>query len=247
MQTIGVPLAEQEQALAQLTRQRYDAAVALSFSPAYSTFLTTARRQSYPLLVFNRYFPGLQLATIHLGQDEALRHIANRLLLLGHRNLCMVTHFSGAYSMIGYDPATVWLEYLQEKGLLTECTLPLRILPWKAGLRNNPHVFADIFQRPDRPTAVVFTSGLWAQQFLSDPRFQLLSVPEDISVAVLHPGTRPLLPGSIQLTNVDIDYRHAAQCILKTIGEMTSGAALTPSIRLAADINFTASIGPPPK
>jgi len=244
-----VPLLLRDQLAAarSLGEAGHDAAVCIGFENPYTPALFLLNDQRFPVVLFNRRFPWLPLPAVLVDDQAPTRQLVDALVTLGHRNFCMVSHFSAGDSPAGRNMVSAWTDRLCRHGLLKSCAAPLRILPWLPGLGRNKNLFADIFLRPDRPTAVVFTTALWARRFLHDTRIARFRVPDHLSLAVFYPGEcRLRTPAGPFLTTVDIDHRRAAQCILEMVGQLLDGRSKPANIRIPPGLRFTDSIGPAP-
>lgn len=234
-----VPLADS------LISRRFGAAIGLSFVPTCAPLLVRLKEKRFPIVLFNRNVRWLDLPSVVAGEYQAVEQIGDRLVNLGHRNLCLVSHFTPTDSVTGRNWVSNWLDYLRDRGLLATSPRPVLILPWHPALQESPHSLAGLFDAPDRPTAIIFSAALWACHYLADPRFAPLRVPGDVSLAVLTPGQPVFCPRTgIELTHADIDHPRAAQCLLDIVRQMLAGHLDQAAVRIPMDVHFTDSIGP---
>lgn len=245
---VVVSLSDQAALADSLISRRFGAAIGLSFIPTCAPLLCRLKEQRFPIVLFNRNVRWLNLPSVLAGQYQTTEQIGDRLIELGHRNLCLVSHFLPADSTTGRNWVNFWLDYMQDRHLLATSPRPVLILPWHPALHENPHSLTGLFEPADRPTAIVFSASLWAHQFLADPRFAQLRVPGDVSLVVLTPGQQVFCPRSgLELTHADIDHRRAAECLLDMVRQMLAGRLDQRSVRIPLDVHFTESIGPAPR
>ncbi|NLX59505.1 MAG: GntR family transcriptional regulator [Phycisphaerae bacterium] len=241
------PLRRQIELVQALPAQGFRGAIGLSLTPSYWVGVAWMQEHSFPIIVINRSLPSLAVSTVRGNAYEVVQRLARHLIRLGHRNLCLVSHFVPGAVGAGLNEVDGWLQALDEAGLMCTSSLPLCVLPRIRALRENPHTFANLFCRPDRPTAVVFTSPLWAEELLSDPRFGALKVPGDISVAVLNMSDPPLtVPGLPPLTRMCPAIPRQVECVFQVLLEMFAGDLTPRRLLLPIGLTLTESIGPPP-
>ncbi|NIA21636.1 MAG: substrate-binding domain-containing protein [Anaerolineaceae bacterium] len=232
-----------------LARKEYDAAIVLAFEPVYLVSLSMLHEQGFPLVIFDHRVPGLDLPAVIVDDYAASRDIANRLVKLGHRNLCLVDPSSSPDPSVPRPLVGGWLDYLKDNGLLETCSMPLYVPLWRHHLGVWNRTFRMIFQGRDRPTALVFTHSPWAKSFLDDPQFADLEVPRQISLATFEPLPRGISTGPRRppLTTVQIDHQRTVQCMIEMVEKMLSGDDYPPTtIRVPLKIRQTASIGEAP-
>lgn len=245
---VPLPLRNQLVSARSLADHGYQAAVCLGFQPSYAPALFLLRDQKFPVVLLNRRFPWLQVPAVLVDGDKPTRQLIDMLARHGHRDLCMISHFSAEDSPCNKNMVGTWTEHLEQRGLLQDCTVPLRVLPWVPALAQNRNLFADILLQRKRPTAVVLTSAYWVERFLGDPQFAPLRVPEDMSLAMFSPGENELrTPGGVPLTTLEINHRRAAECVLELAAKMLAGNPRPASIRIPIDLRLTDSIGPAPR
>ena len=247
VQIVPWPLDNPVAAARSLVRSAFNAAVSVDFRFNGLMALLLLQELRFPIALYNRLFPAIRVPVVHHDGRGVLRRLVDLLTGLGHRNLCLVTDFTDADTLNDY-PLRQWIDCLAQKGILGHCRVPLRYLPSSAILRQHPHVIADLLTRPDRPTALVFTSRRWLEPLLAHPAFRRLSVPEDLSLAVFYPGPRPIVvPGGPRVTTVDADVNRAAECVLEMARRLLDGAQPLRNITTPLDIHLTDSIGPAPR
>ncbi|MBN2582732.1 MAG: LacI family DNA-binding transcriptional regulator [Planctomycetes bacterium] len=246
IEVVQWPLREQVEFARSLPARGYRAALSLGLKPVHWVGVTWMHDHGYPVVVVNRDLPGMGVSTVRGDGFAAMQQLARHLIDLGHRNLCLITHFMPGASGAGLDEAEGWMQVLEETGLGRECTMPVCVLPWEPFMRENSHPFDNIFGRRDHPTAVVFVSPMWAKQMLSDARFRRFRVPEDVSVAVLHVNDPPLtISGLPPLTHIGLNHRRLVDCVIEVLSEMLAGDLTPRRLLLPLDVTLTESIGPP--
>jgi GntR family transcriptional regulator, arabinose operon transcriptional repressor len=245
------PVANQLEVAGSLSHLGYDAAFFLNYRPDYIASLFMLHRQDFPIMVFNRKIRGLPLPTVIIDDYHAGRRIAERLVHLGHRNLCLVTPaVAGPAADAGQKGNLIcghgWLDALHDAGVISQCTLPI-YSPSGRHVSLYLRSFEQLINSDARPTALVFSFMPWAEEFLTDPRFQSLRVPEQISLATFEHGSAlPTVPWCPPMTSIEINRKRTAQCIVETIEKMLAGDLNPPSIRVPFDTTLTESIGPAP-
>ena len=245
---VGWAPREQVATAGSLARKGFDAAIVLGFEPVYLVSLSMLHEQGFPLVIFNRRVPGLDVPTVVIDEYAASQDLANRLVKLGHRNLCLVASSSSPNSNIPCPLIDGWLDYLKDNGLLDTCSMPLYVPLWTLHLGIWNRMFRGRFQGRDRPTALVFVHSPWAKGFLVDPQFADLEIPRQISLATFEPLPRgtPTGPRCPPLTTVQIDHQRTVQCMIEMVEKMLSGDSTPPTIRVPLKIRQTASIGDAP-
>jgi len=242
------PAAEQMAVARSLPHKGFDAALFIGCLPAFTGSLFLMYEQGFPFVAFNRRIRGLPLPTVLIDNDEVVRRIAERLVKLGHRNLCLAASMTDLAA--GQDRpggvAHAWLDFLHERGLIEECVLPT-YFPWDRHQDLYVPAFADLMHSPQRPTAVVFEHHQWAGAFLGDRRFADLRVPDEVSLATVGPTRRlPSVPWCPPMSTAQVDYERVAECLIETFQKVLAGETGVPTIRLPLQLKLTESIGPAP-
>lgn len=241
------PLQRQVDTARSLVRRNISAAVIIGFRFEYTPSLFVLHEQRFPVMVFNRRLPGLDLPTVRLDDHAAARSVADTLVALGHRNLCMVTNLRSGSPAEGTNRDAGWLDRLDELGVTDTCGAPLLIVPWSDYPRGRHPIFSRLFEAPDPPTAMVFAAAPWVRDFLAEPRCARLRVPDEVSLVVFEPGADVLhVRGYPSLSSVQADLKRVAQCITEVVEKMLAGDLKPPSIRVPMNIVLTDSIGPAP-
>lgn len=244
---VAWPPREQMNIARSLAPKGYDAAIFLGFKPDYLVSLSLLYEQGFPVVIFNRRVPGLDLPAVVIDDYAASQNLADRLVNLGHRNLCMVSNRGSPESDIPYSRVGGWLDYLKDNKLLDGCSMPVYVPVWPLHLGIWNRMFTKIFHSRDRPTAIVFSHSPWAKSFLADPQFANLEVPREISLVTFEPTRSiPAALGRPPLTTVQIDYQRTAQCMIEMVEKMLDGADHSPSVRVPLKISLTGSIGEAP-
>ena len=241
------PLQSQIDMARSLIRRGTRAAAIIGFQPEYTASLYVLHEQGFPVMVFNRRIPGLDLPTVRLDDYAAAQQVADELASLGHRNLCLVTNFRSGFPMEGTNRDAGWLDRLGERGLLETCSVPLLVLPWTQYLRGRCPVFTRLFEMRERPTAMVFGEAPWVKDFLAERACARLRVPEEVSLVAFEPGTDVLrIRGYPPLSSAQVDLRRVAQCVAEMVESMLSGNPKPRSIRVPLKVTVTESVGPAP-
>jgi DNA-binding LacI/PurR family transcriptional regulator len=243
---ISLPMREQVSVAQSLSARGCRAAVGIGFSTAYATALSALMESGFPVLLFNRRIPGLRVPTVRMDDYQAAQLLLDRLAALGHRNVCMVTHYLSESAPDRHNLVSGWAEGLERLGLSRSCSMPLYVLPWHPAVRHSPWLAENLLGHRERPTAIVFVRPLWTQ-LLRQVRARRIAVPRDLSLAIFYPGQQALpLRGLPPLASLDIDYRRAAECVLDLTEKMLGGNITPPSIRVPLDMRMTDSLGPCP-
>ena len=251
-QVVPWPLEGQIAKAAALAKSDYAAALAIGFRPEHLISLYKLYERRFPVLTYNRKFLQFDLPSVRIDEYRAAQQLADLFVRRGHRNLCLVTHEWN--SITGDDRKPVltvqgWFDYLREHHLENECTLPVHFSDSSLlGLPLYGRAFENILASSERPTAILFSHGPWARMFLTDPRFDGLRVPEDISLAAFFNTPQPLLAERCPpLTTASVDIPRVAECAIEIASKLIAGQWETPSIRVPLTLNITASVGPPPR
>lgn len=236
-----------------LVRRGFDRALIVSFNTMFAAAVLMFCERGFPFIIFNHRPQGIPVPSVVFDAHAAAARMADRLVNLGHRNLCLVVHPHDYSSEVETDlpenrgKASGWLECLQERGVLDSCTIPI-YLPWEPVLGLFSRMFRAMMNGPDRPTAILFGHSPWARVFMEDPELSRFCVPQELSVATFEPGVGIRLPaGCPPLTTIDVNYTRTAQCIMETIEKLASGGTNVPTIRVPLDTQVTESIGPAPQ
>lgn len=243
---VQLPLRDQVSAARGLVTGGVRVAVGVGFWTAYAAALAAMVESGFPVLLFNRRIPGLRVPTVRMDDYQAAQTLLERLAALGHRNVCLVTHYLADSSPDRHNLVSGWAEGLERLGLSRSCSIPLYVLPWHPAVRHSPWLAENLLGHRQRPTAIVFARALWTQ-LLRQVRSRGIAVPRDLSLAVFYPGPRALpLRGLPPLTSLDIDFRRMAECVLDLAERMLGGEEHPPSVRVPLDIHLTESLGPCP-
>lgn len=247
-----LPLRQQVVVVEKVISGGYDAAVFIAFTSEHMASIIPFCKSRFPLLIFNRRIPGYDLPTVTLDDYGASQRLVERLVELGHHNLCMIASH-GCHEEVNPQPIpgrgrTVgWVDAIIRHGLLNECILPV-YAPWDyEPMDIYEGMFRKLLRCSDRPTAIVFSHTPLAKSFLADAEFSGLAVPGDISLATFEPSLGiPHVSGHPPLTSIHIDPQRTAQCVLETMEKIIAGLPHPPSIRVPLTISLTDSIGPVP-
>lgn len=242
------PAKERVTKIRSLPHKGFDAAIFIGCQAAHISSLCLLYEHGFPFVAFNRQIPGIPLPTVFIDRRSATVTLANRLMSLGHRNLCLVVHAVGTNTRDSDRGQEIlaWLDALEQYGVLEDCLLPIYFAYSRDREKFMPG-FVDFMHGRRHPTAVVFEEYQWAAAFLADPRFADLKVPDQISVAMLGPTRRvPSTQWAPPLTTADLDYERAAQCLVETLKHTIAGDTGASSIRLPLTLTMTESVGPSP-
>ena len=140
-----------------LLRAPCDGAVFVGFDRAYLDAICLLHEHRFPLVVFDRKLRELTVPTVTVDDYAAGRDIADHLIRMGHRNLCLVTdahHIAEGYADPHHFGGRVygWMDSLHAHNLLGECSLPTHI-PWSVRMPTYDHVFARVRGTPYRTSA----------------------------------------------------------------------------------------------
>jgi LacI family transcriptional regulator len=243
------PEAEQMSLARSLPHKGFDAAILIGTLPAYTGSLFVMFEQGFPFVVFNRRIPGLPLPTVLMDDGTAVCRIVDHLVALGHRNLCFVGSLPD--QTVGRKgPGAVvssWLDYLHNNDLLDECVLPT-YFPWDHHQGVFSPSLVELVHSGHRPTAIVFEYVQHARAFLSDRRLADLTVPDDLSLAMIGPTHNlPTVPWCPPMTTAQVSYERVAECLIEMFQKVLAGEFQTQSIRLPLHLTVTDSIGPVPE
>jgi LacI family transcriptional regulator len=229
-----------------LVRRGYRAACAVGFRPEQMISLHLLHERGFPVMVLNRQYAEFNIPSVRFDDEAPTYALAERLISLGHRNLCLVTHAAPGTGADGR--LNGWFRCLTDHGLMNECSMPMYM--------NTPHAYLEFYNRafrelcagPQGPTAILFAHAPWAVQFLRDERLRGRPVPDERSLAYF--GTAPeaerAYPWCPPLTAIVPDIHRLAQCTLEIVERLLAGEVAPPSIRVPMNVRLTDSIGPAP-
>lgn len=234
-----------------LVRGGFDRALFLSFYHMMFRAVFTMYERGLPFIVFNRRVPGLPLPSVVFDRHLAAQNICQRLIALGHRNVCLMIHPHEYQEEMISDPAhgrgSAWLKCLKEHDLLNDCSMPLYI-PWEDTLGLYSPAFRATMKKPNRPTAIVFGFSPWAKWFLNDPEFSHFRVPQDLSLMTFETIIDlPRVSWCPPMTHFEINHARTAECILETIERLAAAGKNVPTLRVPLDLRMTESVGPAPE
>jgi len=238
---------------ASLHHSGFDAAIFIGFHPGYLDAIYMLCERHFPLVVFNRPLPGLMTPTVTVDDYSAVQRIGEHLVKFGHRNMCLVANphhvFASGEAQRGFPGGRThgWMDFLDSQGIITECAMPVHI-PWSRRMPMYDHTFMKVFDSSQRPTAILFAHGPYAKDFLLDPRFAGLKVPEEISLVTFEAQRDiPTVPWCPEMTGIELDTTRVAQCMVEMIEKVLAGQTDLPPIRIPMTINMTESVGPAPR
>jgi DNA-binding LacI/PurR family transcriptional regulator len=246
MQTeiIPWPCQDQPRFVERLLRRGYSGALAFGLDGRLLPTVYEMHRRCFPLVVFNRRIPELDVPSVLLDETGAVRKIASALAAMGHRNMCLVYLAFDDRLNEARQRADVWVDYLAESRLLQQCSMPL----YYVRPREDVDLFAPLLGLERRPTAVVFGYGALLEAFArgrSDPGIR---VPEEMSVASFDTLYGATLPSWCPpMTTLYDDPRRSVECMVETLDRMWRGERHPRSIRVPMDLHRTDSIGPAPQ
>ena len=184
-------------------------------------------RQEMPVVAIDRRVPGVDLDFVGTdnfrGAYEATQHLISR----GHTRIAHLTRLetteAAADRLCGYQQA------LRDSGL--EFHPRDLILVRDNGRRLASDQFAQIFSRPNAPTAVFLLADFWAPPVVAELRRVGLRVPEDVALVgfddVVPPGLEDL-----GLTTMAQDF----DGIGKTAGSLVLRRIANPSERSVSEV-----------
>jgi DNA-binding LacI/PurR family transcriptional regulator len=246
-QVVWWPLQESLPLAETLPRTGYEGAVFVGVWETYLVALDRLREQKFPVLLYNYEDPRLKLPTVIEDLYGAAQHVADYLVKLGHRSLCLVAKpiALASWSPPNRGVGCGWMDYLADHGLLATCQMPI-YLPVFYRIDMFDKVFRNVLRSSDRPTALVFSHSPWAQEFLADPEFSRLKIPDELSLATFETTAGiPVTPSCPPLTYSDINHARTAECLVETLLKMLAGEPHQPVLRVKLDLTITESVGPP--
>lgn len=225
--------------LADTVSRRFDAAFAIGVKPQHYVCIYALAHRRFPLTVFNRTIPGIDVHTVRQDDYTSAMQLAKLLASLGHRDMCLVALLPYEMQHGSRGHLAGWLDFLRESGLIEACSMPvasvmaetLDIVSEKL-LRNLPNITA----------LVVPPNLLWRIAPIVQSRG--LRIPGDLSLATtgaVEPADWP--PALPPVTSCEIDVKRFAECALETINHCRSGQPAPLTLRLPVSIHITESIG----
>lgn len=223
----------------------HNAACAIGFRPEQMISLYLLHERGLPVLALNRFSTELHIPSVRFDDEDPSYTIAEELIRLGHRNLCMVTHSDRGAGADGRVAG--WFNCLEDYGLTQQCSMPFYINATECHKQFYNRSFVELLAGPRSPTAIVFAHATLAARFSRDDRLTTKRVPEELSLAYF--GTDPRVERASwcpPLTTIVPDMHRVAECVLETIGKLMAGDRMPPNIRVPMEIHYTESIGPGP-
>jgi DNA-binding LacI/PurR family transcriptional regulator len=172
-----VPSAGQdvEDILPTLLQYQVDGIVITSATPSSTMARTCAARQT-PVVLFNRYVPGLKIPAVSCDNVAGGRRIADYLVAGGHVRLAFVSGQPDATTNL--DRQHGFGSRLRELGITTCLHEPGGDYSYEAGFA----AARRLAQRKRRPDAIFFASDVMAFGGMDALREQGLRIPHDVSV-----------------------------------------------------------------
>ncbi|NLX59611.1 MAG: GntR family transcriptional regulator [Phycisphaerae bacterium] len=221
----------------------FDAAIVIDLRTRMLGLAFALRHRNFPLMLFRKHIPGQDIPSVMTDDHGAARRLAQLLVRLGHRNLCLVSVQHEELLSGLRSPTEQWTDCLRDAGVLGECTLPVICYPGWDLMGAIGHVLG---LRP-RITALVL--GYPDMLFMVKPcgYFERIRVPHDMSVATMGVGRGTYRPPTWPpVTSFELNVPRAAELMVTGIESMLNGNTAPASIRLPLDIVITDSVGPPP-
>lgn len=222
--------------LARKIASGYDAAVGINLPVKMLPLVFGLRGRGLPLLMFRHHVPGRDdIPSVTADTYGAARRLAQMLINLGHRNMCLV---SGQLL-----ECQGWMDALKKADMIESCVLPvMSYMGW------NP-MGAIRHALSLRPRITALAVGYLEMLFWANEKGYLdgLHVPQDISIAVVSgAGEFRLPPAWPPITYAQMNVRRAAEIIIDGLLSMLKGETPPSNIRLPMDIVITDSIAAPP-
>jgi len=250
-----------------LPGQGYHRAIILGFEPHLAAGAIRMPERGFPCVLFGAgaAAAGLAVPTVDLDEHGASRQMAEQLIALGHRNLCLVAH-PRQYDRESTDDrgqgrgkVAGWLEGLCARNVLKSCAMPVYV-PWPATAAGWGLEFRRVMRGAERPTAIVFAEEESAKAFAADREFSRLPVPGRLSLATLE--TKPRSEWAVcsgGLAHVEVYCTRTAQAIIETLdavagsrpvrladdGCLAAADSHAPRVRVAVGVTLAESVGPP--
>jgi DNA-binding LacI/PurR family transcriptional regulator len=184
-------------------------------------------RNEMPVVAIDRRVPGVELDYVgtdnYQGAYEATRH----LIAQGHTRIAHLTRLettdSAAGRLQGYQRA------LADAGLAMN---PRHILlALDSGRRLDREMIAQVFSRPDAPTAVFLMADFWAPPVYAELKRLGLRVPEDVALVGFDDVVQPGLD-DLELTSMAQNF----EGIGHTAGELILRRLAEPSVPIATQV-----------
>lgn len=238
---VGFPIKGQVEFVRSLSGLRRNVSVVMGVHYDHMPGLQEASLSGIPIILHNRWVPWLHLPTVQRDDYAAAWRVGEILRSLGHRNMCMISAIwpSLLWGRARHDG---WVAFLIESGLFTQCNPAQLTTPY---IYDQSAYLRRIMSGPEAPTAVVFALPP-TDWFFDEACWGKLDIPRQLSVVTWDENARVGLPGAeVPSTNVYVDHRRMAQCIIEMAGKVQAGDLCPPSIRVRCEIDVTSSIGPP--
>ena len=211
--------------------------------------LYVLREHHLPVATFNRRYDEIDTPSVRIDDYAAAKSLVNRLIELGHRNICFVTHEvsrTGEPANLRQGRTIGWIDALRDRDLARHCLMPIYVGSLSPLEFYNP-LFIRLMRSPARPTALVFGHVPWALQFLANPRFRHLKVPSELSLVTFE-GSPELarFRWCPPLTTLRTETKRIAECAVETLEKLLAGDPNPPTIRVPMKVDYTESLGPAP-
>lgn len=237
------PYKEQPRFVESLLRRGFTGALAFGLEARLLPTIYEMRRHCFPLVVFNRRIPEVDVPSVLLDERGATRKIASALATMGHRNMCLVYLAFDDRLREAEQRAEAWVSYLAEAGLLDDCSMPV----YYVQPRDDVDMFAPLLRLDERPTAMVFGYAYLLDRFVKGRERPGFRVPEDVSLASFDVIYGIQMPSWCPpVTTVHDDARRSIECMIEALDRIWGGERHPPNIRVPMDLHLTDSIGPAP-
>ncbi|HOI56511.1 MAG TPA: GntR family transcriptional regulator [Phycisphaerae bacterium] len=241
-EVVPIPDADQR-SLAKRVVRHFDAAFVVGMIPTNIATIFVLSESRFPVVLFNRHVPGLNVPSLNIDEYSAARSLARTLLVQGHRNVSMV--ISARYgAVLGRRTAAGgWLECLEESEAMATCVMPL------AHTQSAPRglILEKLLALRPRITGLVLGLPTLLHDLAASPQLRDLRIPDDLSLATF--GSMHDIPWPSRyppVTSFEVDWNRAGRCAIEMIDRMLSGDTQPKDIRVPLNIQLTDSIGLPP-
>jgi LacI family transcriptional regulator len=201
------------------------------------------QRRKLPVVVIGGHVPELGVPSVAADNLAGMRLVVTHLLDHGHRRIGLVNGPTDTYTSV--EKKAGYLTALVDAGISPDPCL----IRWRDGMSGfdmaeGQVLAAELLQRVDPPTALVFANDAMAHGGIAACREAGLSVPGDVSIVGFHddPDARLAQP---QLTSVRVDRSEWGAAAVRRLASAIDGEwPVVDRLLLPVELIVRASSGP---
>jgi DNA-binding LacI/PurR family transcriptional regulator len=212
-----------DETLTTLLQYQVDAIIIASATVS-SRMVGVCASRATPLILFNRYVPGLKVAAVSCDNVASSREVADHLARTGHRRVAYVAGEPDATTNI--DRRNGFVERWTALGLGAVIEVPGGAYSFEAGFA----AAQQLARLPEIPDAIFFASDILAIGGLHALRDERIAVPDEISVIGFDDVPLTAWP-AFDLTTVRQPIPEMVEIALDSLGLDNPAARTTPRVR----------------